>query len=73
MTEALALVDQRLRECEESITRLEGLRSDLASIAERGRRMDPADCDEERVCTLINPTGTSAHARPGEVDRARPA
>ena len=53
--EALALVDERLRDVEESIARLEALRADLVAVAERGRRMDPIDCAAETVCAVINP------------------
>jgi len=53
--EALALVDERLRDVEESIARLEALRAELAAVAERGRRIDPGACTAETVCAVINP------------------
>ena len=54
-TKALALVDQRLRDVEESIAKLEALRAELAAVAERGRSIDPDDCAADSVCAVINP------------------
>ena len=56
--EALALVDGRLRDIEQSIARLEALRTELAAVAERGRRVAPDDCSADSVCAVINPPRT---------------
>jgi len=53
--EALALVDERLRDVEERIARLEAVRAELAAVAERGRHIDPEDCAADGVCAVINP------------------
>ena len=60
--EALALVDERLRDVEESIARLEALRAELVVVAERGRRVDPHDCAAESVCAVINPLVETARS-----------
>lgn len=55
-TEALALVDARLRQVEESINKLQVLRDELAAVAAHGRKVDPSRCAAENVCVVINPS-----------------
>jgi len=52
----LELVQRRASEIDQTIRNLEMLKSELARLVERARRLDPADCDPNRVCHLI---GTS--------------
>lgn len=52
----LELVQRRASEIDQTIRNLEVLKSELARLVERARRLDPADCDPSRVCHLI---GTS--------------
>jgi hypothetical protein len=38
----------------DDIRELERVRAALASLAERGRALDPRDCDPSRVCHVIS-------------------
>lgn len=53
-TRALAVIDQRLREVQERIASLSALQAELSAIAEAGRSINPADCDEACICTVIS-------------------
>jgi DNA-binding transcriptional MerR regulator len=53
-TRALALIDKRLREVQERIASLSALQAELSAVAEAGRLINPADCDEACICTVIN-------------------
>lgn len=52
----LQLVQRRAVEVEQRIAELERLRTELGQLARRARRLDPADCDPNRICHLIGPT-----------------
>ncbi len=71
----LAVIEQRHAQLGHRIKELQRLRRELRSLAERGRRLDPADCTDTPVCQIITAT-TSTPARattrppgrkPGEV------
>jgi len=49
----LDLITARAAEVDRRIAELQLLRTDLARLASRARRLDPADCDPRRVCHLI--------------------
>lgn len=51
----LDLVATRAAEIGERIAELQRLRADLQRLANRARHLDPADCDQRRVCHLIGP------------------
>jgi len=52
----LDLLVQRSDEIDQKIRELRALKVDLTQIVERASRLDPADCDPNRVCHLIGPT-----------------
>jgi DNA-binding transcriptional MerR regulator len=47
------LIDQRTAEIDRRIAELQHLRADLTRLAQRARRLDPADCDPASVCHII--------------------
>ena len=49
----LELIQRRAGELDDRIAELEALRSRLRRLARRARRMDPRDCEPDRVCHLI--------------------
>ncbi len=49
----LELIRRRAAELDDRIAELEALRSELRRLARRARRMDPRDCEPDRVCHLI--------------------
>lgn len=49
----LGLLVQRSEEIDQKIRELRALKVDLARIVERASRLDPDDCDPDRVCHLI--------------------
>lgn len=51
----LDLIERRADEIASRIEQLESLRAELRALAERGRELDPADCQPESVCHLIVP------------------
>jgi DNA-binding transcriptional MerR regulator len=51
----LALLEQHSRDIDRRICELRSLKVELAAIVERGTRLDPADCDPDRICHLIGP------------------
>jgi DNA-binding transcriptional MerR regulator len=51
----LELIQRRAAELEERVAELQALRNELGRLARRARRMDPRDCDPDRVCHLIEP------------------
>ncbi len=50
----LQLLRSRADEVDETIRRLRELKADLDGLVERAVTLDPADCDPERICQLIN-------------------
>lgn len=48
-----ALVERRAADLDERIGELQRLHAELARLARRARRLDPADCDPELVCHII--------------------
>jgi len=51
--DVLAIIERREREIDGRIEELVRRRRELAALAERGRRLDPADCRPEAVCHVI--------------------
>ena len=49
----LDLIQQRAQEFAERIRQLQRLRRDLAGLADRGRHLDPRDCEPSAVCHII--------------------
>ena len=49
-----ALIDQRAAEIDRRIAELQQIRADLARLAKRARRLDPAECDPASVCHIIS-------------------
>ena len=49
----LELIQRRAGELDERIAELQTLRSELRRLARRATRMDPRDCEPDRVCHLI--------------------
>lgn len=49
----LELIQQRSEEFAERIRQLQRLRKDLVGLADRGRRLDPRDCEPSSVCHII--------------------
>lgn len=49
------LLQRRSAEIEERIAALQQLQGELKRLARRARSLDPADCDPQLVCHLINP------------------
>ena len=63
----LAVIDQRHAQLGHRIKELQRLRRELRALAERGRRLDPADCTDTPVCQIISATTstpTRATTRP---------
>jgi DNA-binding transcriptional MerR regulator len=50
----LELLDSRLAEIDARIDQLLALRHDLRNMVDRGRTLDPADCDGDQVCQIIS-------------------
>ena len=55
----LQLVQRRAVEVERRIAELERLRNELGRLARRARKLDPGDCDSDRICHLIAPARSS--------------
>ncbi|MGH9251550.1 MAG: heavy metal-responsive transcriptional regulator [Acidimicrobiales bacterium] len=53
----LDLITARAADLDRRIRGLQRLRSELGRLADRARRLDPADCDPRRVCHLIQSDG----------------
>lgn len=49
------LLEARAGEIDRRIEELRALRRDLRRLVTRARKLDPAACDEHRVCHLLNP------------------
>jgi DNA-binding transcriptional MerR regulator len=49
----LKLIRRRAGELDERIAEMQALRDQLAQLARRARRLDPRDCDPDRICHLI--------------------
>jgi DNA-binding transcriptional MerR regulator len=49
----LELIQRRAGELDQRIVELQVLRGELRRLARRARRLDPRDCDPDRVCHLI--------------------
>jgi MerR family transcriptional regulator, copper efflux regulator len=47
------LITSKRAEVDSRIAALEHLRSELAALEQRARRLDPADCDASKVCHII--------------------
>jgi DNA-binding transcriptional MerR regulator len=60
----LDLLRSRADDLERRISELQRLRSDLDGLASRARRLDPADCDTQRVCHLIGTRPAPAGGQP---------
>lgn len=54
-TAATELLDTRLAEISRKIDELDALRSDLQELKARAVGLDPADCDPDSICHIINP------------------
>jgi DNA-binding transcriptional MerR regulator len=52
---ATELLDKRLAEISRTIDELEALRHDLEELRSRAIGLDPADCDPDSICHIINP------------------
>lgn len=52
----LDLITARHAEIEGRIAELRRISADLKRLATRARRLDPADCDPDRVCHLLGDT-----------------
>ncbi len=70
----LGLLDKHLADIAAHITALETTRSQLESLTERARRLDPSDCTDPNRCQTISgvkpgvqpgPPGEHRHAGPG--------
>lgn len=53
------LLEHHLGEIDEQIERLRAARVALASLAERARSLDPADCTDPNRCQVIDRSGAS--------------
>jgi DNA-binding transcriptional MerR regulator len=51
----LQLLTVRSSELDRRISELRELRGELHRLVERGRHLDPADCDPRRICHLLGP------------------
>jgi DNA-binding transcriptional MerR regulator len=60
---ARQVVGERLRDVEDTISRLEALRQNLLATVMRGAHIDPRDCSAAAVCEVINPIGTPSGSR----------
>jgi MerR family copper efflux transcriptional regulator len=49
----LAFLDRHVAEIDEQIARLQSARADLVRLADRGRRLDPAECTDPNRCHVI--------------------
>jgi DNA-binding transcriptional MerR regulator len=49
----LDLIAAKEAEVDRHIAELQRMRAELRKLAARARRLDPADCDQRRVCHLI--------------------
>jgi len=56
----VALVEQHLAEIDAQLDRLQAARAELVGLAERARRLDPANCTDPHRCQVI-----SAHRNNG--------
>ena len=50
----LDLINARAADLDRRIADLQRLRSELGRLADRARRLDPADCNPRRICHLID-------------------
>ena len=48
------LIDRRAAQIDDQIAELQRLRAELARLARRARRLDPADCQPADVCHIIS-------------------
>lgn len=48
------LIDRRAAQIDDQIGELQRLRAELARLARRARRLDPADCQPAGVCHIIS-------------------
>jgi MerR family transcriptional regulator, copper efflux regulator len=51
----VALLERRADEIGQRIAELQHLQGDLRRLAARAQRLDPTDCDPQRVCHVIAP------------------
>lgn len=54
-THVVALLERRADEIGQRIAELQRLQGDLRRLAARAVRLDPTDCDPQRVCHVIAP------------------
>ncbi|MBA3652700.1 MAG: heavy metal-responsive transcriptional regulator [Actinobacteria bacterium] len=52
----LELLRHRATEIDRTIRQLRALKLELSRLVERASKLDPADCDPNRVCHLIGPS-----------------
>ena len=52
---ATELLDARVADISRTIDELETLRHDLEELRSRAAGLDPADCDPDSICHIINP------------------
>ncbi len=52
---ATQLLDTRVADISRKIDELEALRHDLQELRSRAAGLDPADCDPDSICHIINP------------------
>lgn len=65
------LVERRADEIERRIAELQRLQGELRRLAVRAQRLDPADCDAERVCHVISPRHRETTSAVGPSPRRR--
>lgn len=56
----LELMRTRTAEIDRTIRKLRAVKADLQVLIERGASLDPADCDPNRVCHIIEPASRSS-------------
>ncbi|MGH9191666.1 MAG: heavy metal-responsive transcriptional regulator [Acidimicrobiales bacterium] len=54
-THVVALLEHRADEVGKRIAELQRVQGDLRRLAARAQRLDPTDCDPQRVCHVIAP------------------
>ncbi len=54
-----ALLDERLIEIEAAIAALEATKAELATLRRRASRTDPAQCGDDDICVIIQPSQPS--------------
>lgn len=54
-----ALLDERLGEVEAGITALQATKAELTKLRSRASRTDPAQCGDDDICVIIQPSQTS--------------